>query len=101
MNIGNRLKKIRTLKNYSVYKLAQLSGVSSTYIHEIESGKKQPTVEIISKLCKSLDITLSEFFIENSLNLKEKITIEEVSKDLKNLTPEQLELLSKFLKTLK
>lgn len=98
MNLANRLKTIRTNKGYSVYKLAQISEISSTYIHEIEKGKKQPTVEVISKLCNALNITLSDFFKEE---LKKKpINIDEVVKELKNLTPSQLEAINNLIKAI-
>ena len=62
MDIAFRLKALREEKDISVYKLAQLSEVSSTYSHEIESGKKQPTMLILEKLCNALDITMYQFF---------------------------------------
>lgn len=77
MNISERLKEIRNKKGYSVYKLAQLSEISSTYIHEIEKGKKQPTVEVLSKLCKAMDIDLSQFFSKDN-DKDEDINIHEI-----------------------
>jgi transcriptional regulator with XRE-family HTH domain len=99
MDLANRLKIIRNNKGYSVYKLSQLSEISSTYIHEIEKSKKQPTVEVVSKLCRALDITLSEFFQEEIE--KKTITLDEVIEELENLTPSQLEAIKLTAKTMK
>jgi transcriptional regulator with XRE-family HTH domain len=70
MDIAKRVKTVRESKGISVYKLAQLSGISSTYLYEIELGKKQPTVEIISRICNALDISLETFFAENKEEIK-------------------------------
>lgn len=65
MDIAKRVKTVRENKGITVYKLAQISGISSTYLYEIELGKKQPTVEIISRICDALEISLEAFFAEN------------------------------------
>jgi len=64
MEIGSRVIKWRESKGLSTYKLAKLSSVSQTYLREIEQGSKQPTVEIVDKICTALGITLSEFFAD-------------------------------------
>ena len=99
MNIGERLKELRDLNDISVYKLAQLSEVSSTYIHEIEKGKKQPTVEVISKLCDAMNIELSDFFSDDK-NTPD-ITIDDLIKDLNNLSPKELDALLNLIKAFK
>ena len=62
MKIGKRIVFFRTSKGYSVNKLANLSGVSQSYLREVELGNKNPTVEFLSVLCDTLGITLKEFF---------------------------------------
>ena len=62
MEIGKRITFFRTSKGYSVNKLANLSGVSQSYLREVEFGNKNPTVEFLSVLCDTLGITLREFF---------------------------------------
>ena len=39
MDIAKRVKTIRERKGISVYKLAKTSGISSTYLYEVEMGK--------------------------------------------------------------
>ena len=64
MNIANRITEYKDLKGLSSYKLSKSSGVSQTYIREIESGAKHPTVEILNKILSALNITWGEFFKE-------------------------------------
>ena len=62
MEIGKRITFFRTSRGYSVNKLANLSGVSQSYLREVELGNKNPTVEFLSVLCDTLGITVKEFF---------------------------------------
>lgn len=48
MDIGERIIFLRTAKQYSVNKLANLAGISQSYLRDIELGNKNPTVEILS-----------------------------------------------------
>lgn len=68
MNISKRITHFRTIKGYSVNKLATLSGISQSYLRDVELGKKNPTIEIISILCDTLEISLKDFFDEQTEN---------------------------------
>ncbi len=68
MEISKRITHFRTLKGYSVNKLANLSGISQSYLREVELGNKNPTVEILSLLCDTLDISLKDFFDDQLSN---------------------------------
>ena len=53
MDIASRLKKIRTSKGYSVYKLSQISGVSETHIRDLERGDRNPSLDTIDRIAKT------------------------------------------------
>jgi transcriptional regulator with XRE-family HTH domain len=65
--INKALKLIRTFYDVSQSDLASRLGISNSYLSEIESGKKQPTMEILSKYSEQFEIPLSSimFFSEN------------------------------------
>lgn len=44
--------------------MANLAGISQSYLRDIEMGKKNPTVEMLSYICFALDISLQDFFTE-------------------------------------
>lgn len=62
--IGEKLVRLRKARGMSTNKLANLSGISQSYLREIEMCQKNPTVEVLSYLCGALGISLSEFFSE-------------------------------------
>lgn len=92
MEVGKRIAFFRTNKGYSVNKLANLSGVSQSYLREIELGNKNPTIEFLSILCSTLGVTLKEFFDDQPADpLISKIY---------QLTPLQRKILGDFLDSL-
>lgn len=53
---GLKLKQIRTDKNLSLFGLSKLSGLSKSYLNEIENGKKYPKTDKIAILSEKLDV---------------------------------------------
>lgn len=54
------LKDVRTSKKVTTRTLAELSGVSKSYINDIENGTTNPTVETLCKLATALDVGVGE-----------------------------------------
>jgi putative transcriptional regulator len=52
-----RLEKVRSDKNITQKELSIMSGLSKSYISELESGKYSSTIKVICKLCKALGCT--------------------------------------------
>lgn len=65
--INQALKLIRSFYDVSQSDLSTKLGISNSYLSEIESGKKQPTIELLTKYSEQFDIPLSSilFFSEN------------------------------------
>ena len=53
---GLKLKQIRTEKNLSLFGLSKLSGLSKSYLNEIENGKKYPKPDKIALLSDKLEV---------------------------------------------
>ena len=64
MDIGKRIVELRERKNMSTNKLANLAGISQSYLRDLEMNKKNPTVEMLSYICFALDISIQDFFAE-------------------------------------
>ena len=82
---------------YTVNKLANMAGISQSYLRAVELGQKNPTVETLSELRWALGLSLRDFFDDDTLSrLREDALFEQVYK----LTPQQRKALTAFLKTL-
>ena len=51
MKIGDLIKQFRTEQDLSVNRLAELAGISQSYLRDIELNKKNPTVTTVSSIC--------------------------------------------------
>lgn len=94
MDVGKRISFFRESKGYSVNKLATMSGISQSYLRDVELEKKNPTVEIISCLCDTLGISLKEFF---DTELDGTFLEDPLVKQIYHLTPDQRKTLAAFL----
>jgi len=97
--IGERIKKLRLQKGLNQVDIYTKIGLSSSYYSEIENGKKNVTIETLEKICKVLDISMSEFFADDT----EKVVIDnEIIKIIKesHVTPAQLRKALKLIDVL-
>lgn len=53
---GLKLKQIRTERDLSLFGLSKLTGLSKSYLNEIEKGKKYPKMDKIALLSDSLEV---------------------------------------------
>ncbi|MDF0717093.1 helix-turn-helix domain-containing protein [Muricauda sp. 334s03] len=53
---GLKLKQIRTKRKLSLFGLSKLSGLSKSYLNEIEKGKKYPKTDKIALLADKLEV---------------------------------------------
>lgn len=65
--LNKALKLIRSYYDISQTELSSQLGISNSYLSEIESGKKQPSIELLGKYSSNFDIPLSSilFFSEH------------------------------------
>ncbi len=63
--VGKRIKEKRKQKHYSQYKLADITGLSSKYISEIELGKKEGRLDIYVRIAEALNVSLDEFVADS------------------------------------
>ncbi|MDR1287152.1 MAG: helix-turn-helix domain-containing protein [Treponema sp.] len=60
------LKKTRKEQRISQMKLAEMCNTAASYIGEIETGRKFPSVEMIEKIAKALNIEAYRLFMDRS-----------------------------------
>lgn len=56
------VEKVRLEKGLSLLELSKRSGVAVSHIHGMESGNKIPTITILCKLSKALDVPCSDLY---------------------------------------
>jgi transcriptional regulator with XRE-family HTH domain len=68
--LGEELRKARETAGLSQERLAFEAGVHRTYVSLLERGKKSPTVSVLFRICRALDISPSQLIanVERSVN---------------------------------
>lgn len=65
--IGSRLKRARTAKGLSLRELARLSGVSPSFLSQIENGKSQPSIATLFEFARQLEVPIDTLFDEDDI----------------------------------
>lgn len=94
---GDNIRRIRLEKHISQNKLAKESGIAQSALSAIESSVKNPSIETIQLIAKSLNVTISELLGEStgqdSLTAQER----QLLIDYRSLTPQGQEYIRQQL----
>ena len=64
MRFGRAIRKLRRERNISQEKLADLCTLHRTYISDVELGKRNVSLENISRIACALNVSITELFEE-------------------------------------
>lgn len=93
MDISKRLITLREQCSYTQNGLAERAGVSQTHLRRVERGEADITVGHLQLLCDAMNVSLKEFFCEESEE-------NEIAAAFSKLSPKQQKLLLAFLESL-
>lgn len=100
MSLGKNILLLRNSKNLSVTQLADITGISQSYLTDIENEKKKnPSLQILMNICSLFNITVSELIGETEPALTPELKA--LLDSARELSPEQIQKLSEFLKSMK
>ncbi|WP_099158024.1 helix-turn-helix domain-containing protein [Virgibacillus ndiopensis] len=87
--IGERLRKLRQERGYSLSELAERADVSKSYLSYLERDvKNNPSLQFISKIADTLDVSVEYLLGNEQKSVKEK--------ELKGLDQEWVDLIKKL-----
>lgn len=100
-NVIVRIQELCSERGISIYRLAQLSDIPKNTLNNMIAEDRVPTVPTIEKICKGLNITLSQFFTSEKIypeftdNQKKLLLVWE------SLDPGNQEMAMKYLELMK
>ncbi len=62
MHVEMLLKQVRQRKKVTLNKLSEKSGISTTHINDIENNIKSPSLLVMIRLAKALDVQITELY---------------------------------------
>jgi transcriptional regulator with XRE-family HTH domain len=64
MIIGDRLRELREVKNFSQGDVEKRTGLLRCYISRVENGHTVPAIETLEKLARALEVPLYQLFYD-------------------------------------
>jgi len=62
MKLGTTIKQLRKRSKLSQIKMSEETGISQSFLSQIETNKREPHVSSIKKICKVLGIPVAVLF---------------------------------------
>ena len=75
IDLGSRLRHVRTLHNLSQRELAKRAGVTNSTISLIESNTSNPSVGALKRILDGIPIGLAEFFASDVVGFGHTVAI--------------------------
>ncbi|WP_439669199.1 helix-turn-helix transcriptional regulator [Cupriavidus necator] len=100
--LGDKLKELRKQKGLTLEKLADMAGLSKSYLWELENRESQrPSAEKLTSLADVLGVAVSYFIEEDVRAPEERHKDEAFFRNYQKLEPEAKEQLRRILDTFK
>lgn len=61
--VGSNIRKIRISKGWDILELSIVANVNKNYLSDLERGVRNPTLMVLNKIAKALDVPLKELFL--------------------------------------
>lgn len=67
MDVLERINELRKNRGWSIYKLAEESGITQSTLANMFTRKSNPSIPTLIQLCEAFGITLSQFFDDKEI----------------------------------
>ena len=101
MDVIKRIDALMKERNWSNYKLAAESGLSSSTIANIYRRNTTPSISTLESICSAFGITLAQFFTEDSYTVQLNSEQRDLFVRWVSLTDNQKELIYKLIQEMK
>ena len=97
--VGERIRKIRKEEGLSLELFALRCDMNAAYVGHIERGVQNPTLNTLERICKGLDISVEDLFIDKSTTVDmNTAALQYFSQITRDLSPEQFHRLLNIIK---
>lgn len=101
LDVSERILALLKERNWSIYKLSQMSGVAHSTITNIFERNTAPTIPTLEAICKGFNLSIAQFFLGDEESVLLTPDESELLKQWNSLKPRQREafrnLLDSFL----
>ena len=98
--IGARIQKCRTERKMTQAELAEIIDTNQKHLSRIEGGYHRSTLDAIVAIARALDVSV-DYLIADYNDSSNPSTLQVILDEIRDFTPQQLELLQDNIKTIK
>lgn len=96
VKFGRRLYHVRKERGITSEQLAEKLGTSGGYLRQLESGVRNPSVNMLIDICNELH-TSPDYLLTGDLRSERETEFEEIGAKLRKLSEYQLRIIEKFI----
>lgn len=100
IRIGSRIRKLRTEKGLTQYRLAEMIGCSNNHLSHVETGKNKVSLALLLRLSYTLEISLDYFLLDTPFARPDAAVDFEISNKLEKCSPTTLIAVNQMIDTL-
>lgn len=60
MNLGENLRRLRKLKNYTLVQVSQQTGISVSFLSDMERDRTKPSLDTLGKLAECYQVSVND-----------------------------------------
>ncbi len=95
--LGRRINAARKDRGITSERLSELCNINDTYMRQIESGAKIPSLPVFVTICKELRVSPS-YLLADVLEGSGATDLDELTALLKNATPSQIRMMTAMIR---
>lgn len=98
--IGERIKQARLNKHMSQMDLAEKTGLSVSFISNVEMGKQSMNIRALIAISNALEVS-TDWLLRNNTQAALNITSDEISKELQDCSPAERDAILHMVQAMK
>lgn len=98
ITMGRRINNARKERGITGEKLSELCCINATYLRQIESGRKTPSLPVFVEICRQLKVS-PNYLLREELPDNEYSDIPMLAELLQTADPEQLRIITAMVKS--
>lgn len=96
--LGRRINMARKEIGWTSERLAEVCSINATYLRQIESGAKIPSLPVFISLCKALNVSPT-YLLPEALPQQENQDIDAMLELAQSATPKQLNMMVSMMRS--
>lgn len=98
MDILERINNLRNERGWSIYKLAEESGITQSTLANMFSRKTMPSISTLKQICEAFGISLSQFFDYESKDFSDEESL--IISNYRKLNKQEKLIIKNLLETI-